>query len=214
MAIRAQALAARFAPIVVELLLGEPPLEECARVHARRRVRLEVHEIAGLARAEEMVEADLEEIRRGGIARDVSAELARLAIRAHHHRERVPAHQRRDARLDLEVALVRRLLRERNRVDVGCGEHLRQRHAARTRVLQEPAQQECGALRALGLDQRVERLDPLARLERIGVGIGRIADFLRNLGIHAGFRCVAPNCTFRTIRARDRGGLTSLPYFY
>ena len=57
-----------------------------------------------------MVEADLEEVRGRGVARDVAAQLAARAIGAHHHRERVPAHQRREARLDLEVALVGRLL--------------------------------------------------------------------------------------------------------
>jgi hypothetical protein len=109
--IRREALAAGLAPIVVEVLLGEPPLEEGARVDARRRMRLEVDDVAALAAAEEMVEADLEEIRRRGVARDMPAQLRAHAVRAHHHREGVPAHQRRDARLDLEVALVGRLLR-------------------------------------------------------------------------------------------------------
>jgi hypothetical protein len=75
MAVRREPLAAGLAPVVVELLLGEPSLEEGARVHARRRVRLEIDDVARLARAEEVVEADLEEIGRRRIARDVPAEL-------------------------------------------------------------------------------------------------------------------------------------------
>jgi hypothetical protein len=131
-----------------------------------------------------MVEADLEEVRGRRIARDVPAELGRLAVGAHHHRQRVPAHQRGDARLDLEVALVGRLLRERNGVDVRRGEHLRQRHAARARMLQQPPQQEGGTLRTLVRDERVEGLDPLARLERIGIGVVRVADGAGDAGVH------------------------------
>ena len=44
------------------------------------------------AGAEEMVETDLEEIRRRCVARDVAAELGAGLVCAHDHRERVPAH--------------------------------------------------------------------------------------------------------------------------
>ncbi len=185
MRIRRQALAARLAPVVVEVLLVEPALEEGARIDARRRMRLEVDEVAVLAAAEEVVEAHLEEVRGRRVARDVAAQLAARAIGAHHHRERVPAHQGRDARLDVQVALVRRLLGEPDGVHVRRGEHLRQRHAARARVLQQAAQQEGGALGALGLDQRIERLDPLAGLERVGVGIVGVADLAGNGRVHS-----------------------------
>src|SRR5207342_1290395 len=87
MRIGAQAVPRGLAPVVVELLAGEPPLEVRARINAGRGMRLEIHEIALLARAEEVVEADLEEIRRGGIARDVPAQLRRFTIRTHDHRE-------------------------------------------------------------------------------------------------------------------------------
>ncbi len=183
--IRREALAAGLAPVVVEMLLGEPALEEGARVDARRRVRLEVHEVAALAAAEEVVEADLEEVRRRRIARDVAAQLAARAVGAHHHRERVPAHQRREARLDVEVALVGRLLVEPDGVHVGRREHLGQRHAAGARMLQQAAQQEGGALGALGLDQRVQGLDPLPRLERVGIGVVGVADLAGNGGVHS-----------------------------
>ena len=74
------ALARGLAPIVVELLGGQPPFEEGARVNARRRMRLEVDQVTArvgriAAGAEEVVEADLEEIRRRCVARDMAAEL-------------------------------------------------------------------------------------------------------------------------------------------
>ena len=55
---------------------------------------LEKDEIAGEAvahGAEEVVEAGLEDFRRGGVAREMAAEFARGAIGAHDHGERVPA---------------------------------------------------------------------------------------------------------------------------
>ena len=115
--------------IVGEVVGAEPAFEKGARIDARRRVRLEEDQVAELLAgsgrpsltrvAEEMVEADLEEIGRRGIARDVAAELGRAAaldaVRAHHHRQRVPAHQRREALLHRQVAGKRRLRFERDR---------------------------------------------------------------------------------------------------
>ena len=169
MAVRGKALSAHFLPEAGELRVAQAPFQIRARVHARRRMRLEVHDVASLARAEKMVEADLEQVRRRGIARDVPAELGMRAVRAHHHGERVPAHQRGDARLDLEVARKLRLLGERNGIAVRRVEHRRHRHAARARVLEQLHEQEGGALAPLGLEQRVEGLEPFARLARIGV---------------------------------------------
>ena len=130
--------AAGLPAVMRELLFGQPSFEKRARVHAGRRVRLEIDEIAALTRAEEMVEADFEEIGDRRVGRDVAAELRIVAVRAHHHRERVPAHDRGEALLDLEVARILRLLRERDRVAVRRIEHRRQRHArarARSRSL-------------------------------------------------------------------------------
>src|SRR5258706_11902183 len=69
--IRRQALAARLTAVVVEALLPPPAFEERSRIHFPRRMRLEVDEIAAIAGAGEMVEADFEEIRRRCVARDV-----------------------------------------------------------------------------------------------------------------------------------------------
>ena len=95
-----------------------------------------------------MIEADFEQIGDRRVGGDVAAELGMLAVGAHHHRERVPAHDRDDALLDLEVAGILRLLGERDRVAVGRVEHRRQRHAARARAVEELAQEERRALAA------------------------------------------------------------------
>jgi hypothetical protein len=147
-------------------------------------MRLEVDEVAAVAGAEEVVEAHLEEVRRRGVARDVPAQFRRLAVGAHHHRERVPAHQRGDARLDLEVALVGRLLVQPDGVHVGRGEHLGQRHAFRARMLQQAAQQVGRALGPLGGDQCLQRLDPLGSLERVAVRIVGVADGAGDGSVH------------------------------
>ena len=78
MRIRRQPAARRqLAAKVRELLLGEPSLEEGARVDSRRRVPLGVHLVAavlGIRAAEEVIERDLEQCRRGGKGGDVPAD--------------------------------------------------------------------------------------------------------------------------------------------
>ena len=67
-------------PEAVELLLGEPALEEGAGVDARGGVALEEDLVAGLAvvlAAEEVVEADLVERRGRGVGGDVAADAGR-----------------------------------------------------------------------------------------------------------------------------------------
>ena len=117
-----------------------------------------------------MVEADLEEVRRGSVARDVPAELRVLAVGAHDHRERVPADDRGEPLLDLEIARELRLVLERDRVLVRGVEDRRQLDALRPRAVEQALEQERRAVGPLGLDERVERLEPLARLDRIEVG--------------------------------------------
>src|SRR5699024_9793014 len=76
MRIGAQTVAADFAAEVLELLLADAAFQKGARIDAGGRVRLEIHQIAaigGIGTAEEVVEADLEDLRRGGIAGDMPA---------------------------------------------------------------------------------------------------------------------------------------------
>jgi hypothetical protein len=117
-----------------------------------------------------VIEADLEQIRRRGVARDVPAELRMGAVGAHDHRERVPAHDRRDALLELEVARELRLLGELDRVLVRRVEHGGQRHAPDAGVIEKLAQEKRRSLPPLGRYQGVEGLQPLAGFGRVGVG--------------------------------------------
>ena len=92
-AVRRQSLAAGLAPVVVQLVHRHAAFEIGARIHARRRMRLEVHQVATLPGAEEVVEAHLEQVGRRCVARDVSAEIGVGLVGAHDHRQRVPPHQ-------------------------------------------------------------------------------------------------------------------------
>ena len=84
-------------------------------------MRLEEHQIsvvrAGVG-VKEMIEASLEYLGGGGIARDVAAEIAVGLVRAHDHRQRVPPNDRRDPLLHRDVAGKRRLSFERNRIAI------------------------------------------------------------------------------------------------
>ena len=123
--------------------------------------------------AEEVVEADLEQVRRRRIARDVAAELGRAAalgaVGAHDHRQRVPAHQRGEPLLQGQVAGERRLLGERDRVHVRRDQRRLPVDAAAARVGEQRIEQEAGARRAVGGGERIERLAPFGGLGRIGI---------------------------------------------
>ena len=93
-ALHAFVLRHKFLPVVAQRILAQAPLEKRPRVHARRRVRLEVHQIPAMrrtARVKEMLKPDLEQIGRRRVARDVPTEFAVRGVCAHHHRQRVPA---------------------------------------------------------------------------------------------------------------------------
>ncbi len=184
MRVRGQPLAAGLAAIAVELRVGEPPLEEGARVHTRRRVRLEIHQVGTALRrvaAEEVVEAHLEQVGGGSEARDVTAELGVRAVGAHHHGERVPADDRGEPLLDGEVAREWRLLMRRDGVAVRRVEPRARLHIERAGEFRQPRHHVAGALLARARDQGVERVEPLPRLGRIGVK-GLSCDELADVG--------------------------------
>jgi hypothetical protein len=172
MRIRRQAVAARLLAEVLELVLAQAALEERARIDAGRRVALDEDHVARMAlrlRAPEVVEAHLVQRRRRGIRRQVAAVLARLLVRIEHHRERVPADARLDALLHLAIARIRRLLAGRDRVDVGGVRTERQVRARAARVVDELLEEIVGARGALGFQDRIDRFDPLACLDRVEV---------------------------------------------
>ncbi len=157
---------------VDHLLFGDAPFEEGARVDPRRGMALKVDQIAAAAlrRAPpKVIEADVVQRRRRRERREVTAEIAVVFVGAHHHRQRVPADVVAQPLLDLRIAGKVRLLVDRDRVDVGGRLRGGRPHAARRRALDDRAHQLAGAAGAFGVDDAVERVEPLARLLRIGL---------------------------------------------
>ena len=175
--VRGQAAAADLLAEAVELLVGQPPLEERARVVAGRRVALEVDEVAAVLvgrRVPEVVEADLVERRQRLVAGDVAAELGGQLVGAHDHRDRVPADDRAQPALELRIAGERRLAVGRDRVDVG-GVEARDRAGAGVLGALDDARQELArAVGAVVRDDGVERLEPLGRLDRVEIRFGAV----------------------------------------
>ena len=160
-------------PEPVELRLGEAPLEEGARVDARRRVPLEEHLVAGLPvvlAAEEVVEAHLVERGRGRVGGDVPADArAARAVRPRHHDRGVPPDVGADAPLDVLVAGEPRLPLRPDRVDVVRRAEAGDPDLLLARALKEAQHQVAGPPAAAGAGDGVERVDPLARLVRVDV---------------------------------------------
>src|SRR3546814_3812448 len=107
MRVGAHAGAVDFHAEVVELGFGDAAFHERTRIDARRAVALDVEQVAGVLvarRAPEMVEADVVKRGRQAEGGDVAAQVAGLAVGAHHHGHRVPADHRTDAPFHLLVA--------------------------------------------------------------------------------------------------------------
>jgi hypothetical protein len=161
----------------VELRLGQPALQVRPRVVARRGVALEVHEITAVVlarRVPEVVEADLHERGQGLVGGDVTAELRGDLVGAQHHADGVPAHDRAQAALDLErlvAAREGRLERARDRVDVRGVEAGDRAGPGVLGALDDPREQVPRSLRSIMGDDRVEGLEPLGRLYRVGVDV-------------------------------------------
>ena len=172
MRVRREPTAADLLPEPAQLVLGETPLEERARVEARRRVALEVHEVAEVvlrAGAPKMVEADLVQRLCRLVARDVAAELGRLRVCLEHERDRVPAHEGGGGGLELRVAGHLRLVLGRDRVDV------RRRDAGAHGNVEVLGAVDCAveevrhAQAAIDVDDRVDGVEPLLGLDGLGV---------------------------------------------
>ena len=170
--VRRDALAVDFLPEVVHLPWREPAEHERARVDAGRRVALDEHEVAPVPLRRgvpEVVVADVVEHRRGREARDVAADV-RVLVRAHDHRHRVPADVVADLLLDVEIARQPHLLLDRDRVDVrGVGRE-GQVGARPARAIDQRLDQEMRAVGAFGVENAVERREPLLGFLRIGIG--------------------------------------------
>ncbi len=170
-----QSLARDLLPEVVELVLGEPALDEGAGVDAGRGVSLEVDEVpeppVGLA-PEEMVEADFVEGGRARVGRKMASDAFTPIVGAAHHGGGVPADVGADAALDVLVAGEPRLLVARDRVHVGGGDGGGEVHLEGPGALEQLHEEEAGPGASLGVDDGVERVDPLRGL--LGVDVGEL----------------------------------------
>ena len=125
-----------------------------------------------VAGPEEMVEAGLEEVGHAGVTGDMAAEFAVGLIRAHHHHQRVPAHDRRQPLLYRQIAGEGGLALDRYAVDIGraqLGMPVQSLGAGQSHQFVE---QKAGTLRPLGAEHRHERLAPLQRFLGVGVCVG------------------------------------------
>ncbi len=113
------------------------------------------------ARAEEVIESDFEQGRRRGISGDVTADVVLHSIRAHHHRQGIPANQALDPSLEFLIAGKHRLLVDRYRVCVRGVGRKRSRHSGCLSAGAEPLQDVARDFGAAVLKHRIERLDPL-----------------------------------------------------
>src|ERR671919_726015 len=167
-----ETVARRLHAEVLELLVGQTPLEKRPRVYARSSMPLEEHLIAAAGGAfspEEVVEPDLVERRRGRVGREMSADSVRFLVHPADHRQGVPADDSPDPALDHLVAGEIGLLLRRNRVDVVTRHHWGNAHLARPSVMEEPVHKEAGALRRM-VDDLVQRLNPFPGFGGVDVG--------------------------------------------
>ena len=158
----------------VKLLLGEPALEECASVHAGGGVALGEDLVAAarvIGAAEEVVVAHFVQGRGGGVARDVAADSDAGALRAMHHDCRVPAVDPSDFALGRLVAGEPRLVLGGDRVDVVGAAKTRDADISLGGAAQERQHQVAGSIVALGVDEVVERLDPLSGFVGIDIDV-------------------------------------------
>ena len=156
----------------VELLLGEPALEEGAGVDAGGAVPLDVDLVAaagGVLALEEVVEADLVEAGGGLVGGDVTADLEALAVGAGDHHGGVPPDEGPDPPLDVLVAGEPGLPLGRDRVDVVGAAQGRHPDLGLPGPLEQPQHHVARALAAALADQGVERVDPVGGL--VGVDV-------------------------------------------
>ena len=148
---------------------------------------LKIDEVAGVrcaGGAEEMVEADLEQVSDRSVGRDVSAEFRVRLIGASDHDQRVPAVNGCDPRFQVEVAGVGRLGVHRDGVAIGGGVPGVETSAGGATRSNQAAHQVFGARDAISGNDVVQAGEPVERFIRIDVfaGVGRLQR--GGMGVH------------------------------
>ncbi len=158
---------------VLELLDRQASFEKRAGVDARRAVTLEVDDVgfvAVLAAAEEVVVAHFVERRGGGERRDVAANTVFVAVGAHDHGHRVPAHEALDPSLDFPAAGIRDFVGGMNGVDVGSIRGERELHAGPLSLDAQVTEQAAHTGRPAMAEHIVERIEPFPGFEGFQLG--------------------------------------------
>ena len=122
----------QFAAEVLQLFFWNAAFEKGAGINSGRGVALEINDVAVAAfglRPKEMIESDFVQRGGGSEGRDVAADAFLNLVGAHHHGQRVPAHQALDAAFHLLAAGERRLLQRGNRVLVRSSRRKRKIHS-------------------------------------------------------------------------------------
>ena len=91
----------------------------------------------------------------------------RLLVGLDHRRERIPADDGTDAALDLAITGIMWLTIERDSVHIGRVGVVWEIRAARPRLGEQIFDQKVGAIDALGIDHRLQGVEPFAGLFRI-----------------------------------------------
>jgi hypothetical protein len=167
-----EALPTGLAPEAVELRLREASLEKGPGVDSRCGMPLDEDRVAvGLVvpAAEEVVESDFIEARRGGVGGDVPAQPLEAMVRARNHDGGVPPDEPADAPLHDRISGIDRLLLGADGVDVARLGRGRDPHAEHPRPLHQLVEEVLGAGFPFALDDAVESLDPLGGLLRVDV---------------------------------------------
>ena len=179
MRIARQAVAVDLESKVVEVLLVESTLEVGAGVDPGRGVALYIDMVAAAGSAlspEEMVVPDLVECGRRGEGREVAADALLTVVRLHHHHGRVPPDESAYPPFDVLITGELWLLLEGDRVDVRRRDRSGNTEAGLVGALEQFRKEVAGPNRAVFLRYGIERLDPLPRLD--GIGVVELVDVL------------------------------------
>ena len=179
MRITAQAatFASDLATEVVEIVFAEAAFEKRSGIHARSRVALKVHVVAGHAvvfAAEEMVETNFVKAGAAGKRREVPADALGEGVGAYDHHRCVPADVGAYSLLKITVAWEPRLALARDGIHIRRAHGGREAHLAGLRVLEQLAQQVAGSGFAVHIDDGIEAVEPFLRFA--GIGIGELVD--------------------------------------
>ena len=189
MRIRRNAFTIDFLAETFELRFGNAAFEECTRINAGRTVALEEdHVAAEVFRrcTEEVIRADVVERRSRSECCNVAAEFGTILVCTHDHRHRIPTHVVAQTRFEFGITGKRRLLLDRNRVEIRRLETKRHVRAAALRFLDEIFEQSARAIRPFDRDDSAHRFEPLLGLLRIRIVSHRPLPFRNWRGFLAG----------------------------